>query len=61
MANSCVVPVAYALNPFIYDAYSYIYHSIKGMESFLDGQKIPAGKKSGEVFKASTFMQKLYA
>jgi hypothetical protein len=61
MANSCVAPVAYALNPFICGAYSYIFHSINSLKSVLDGQTIPEGKKSGEVFRVDAFMQKFHA
>lgn len=60
MANSCVAPVAYIINPFIYEAYSYLYHQAVGLKGLVEGQLLSDGKHGGSSFSFQDFMQKLH-
>jgi len=60
LANSCVVPVWYALSPFIYEAYSYLYHTIHGLKSLIDGEIISEGKSKDKTFSVNEYLQELH-
>ena len=49
LANCLVSPVGYVLNPFIFQAYSELMHTLDGIRSIVDGKVIPEGPKKGEV------------
>jgi hypothetical protein len=61
LANSCVVPVWYTLSPFVYEAYSYLYHSVHGLQSLVDNKIIPEGKYINQKFTIHKYLQKLHA
>jgi len=60
LANCLVCPVAYSLNPFIYEAYSFLYHTALGLKHLTDGATMQEGPKTGKQFSYDTFMQKLH-
>jgi hypothetical protein len=43
LANSCLCPVAYAMNPFIYKAYSYLYHNFVALKALVDDKTLIDG------------------
>lgn len=60
MTNLCVAPVYYGLQPFIYQAYSDLYHTLVGMKEY-DGVVFSQGKKKGELFSVDKALQSLHA
>jgi len=48
LVNCLASPVAYALNPFIFQAYSDLMHDLFGISSLVDGKIIPEGRHKGE-------------
>jgi hypothetical protein len=60
MANCCVAPVGYTLSPFVYEAYSYLYHHAAGLKNLVEGVPLPTGRAAGEPFSSHKFMQKLH-
>ncbi len=60
LANSCVCPVAYTLNPFVSQAYSYFYYVGIGLEEIADGKALTKGKRAGKRFLLHEYMQQLH-
>lgn len=60
MLTSCVAPVWYSVSPFVYEAYSYLYHRIKGMKDILEDHKVPQGEHQGEIYKTEEMLLKLH-
>jgi len=59
LANCCVCPVAYAINPSISQAYSYLYHSADGLKALVDDKIMPEGVYAGRKFSFDSYMQNL--
>ena len=57
LANSCVAPVWYTISPFVYEAYSRMFHSLKNLEAYCinNNLNIPPG-----IFNVDDFMQRLH-
>jgi len=60
LANCLVCPVAYTLNPMIYEAYSWLFHTALGLKHLTDGAIMKDGLHAGKAFSYDTFMQKLH-
>lgn len=60
LANCCVCPVAYMLNPFVSNAYSYLYHIGIGLAGIADGKELTKGNRAGERFSLDRYMQHLH-
>jgi hypothetical protein len=48
LTNCLASPVAYVLNPFVFEAYSALRHSLEGLRPLADGQILPQGRRKGE-------------
>ena len=48
LVNCLASPVGYALNPLIFESYSYISHTLHGIRGLVDGKTIPDGLRKGE-------------
>lgn len=60
LANCLVCPVAYTLNPFISEAYSFLYQTALGLKHVTDGATMQEGQHAGKQFSYDMYMQKLH-
>lgn len=60
LMHSCVTPVWYCLSPIVFQAYSFLFHHISGLEEMLDGQVIPNGQHSGSIYSTREMLKKLH-
>lgn len=60
LVNNLVAPVWYTLNPYVYEAYSYLYHHLLGIKEMVTGKAIPDGHLKGEIFNMDVMIQKLH-
>ncbi len=60
LVNNLVSPVWYTLNPYIYQAYSYLYHHLIGINEMVSGKEIPYGLHKGKIFDMHVMFQKLH-
>ena len=61
LTNCLASPVAYVLNPFVFEAYSCLRHSLEGLRPLVDGQVLPEGRRKGKKCDINQMCQWLQA
>lgn len=61
LANCLASPVAYVVNPFVFEGYSGLYHCLDGLRPLVDGLILPAGRRKGESCSITQMLVWLHA